>query len=209
MLNTNNAFTTFDLVRHGEVDGAPALYGLTDIGLSQQGKQNVAATLNRLHGVTRVVSSPLRRCASTAKALAESHGVPLELVDDIQECHFGEWDGVPFDQMGQTWCEVEQFFLAPADNPPPNGECVDTLYHRVNRGWQHILDTHFSGHVVVMCHGGVIRQILASILELDWRSQKLYRQLDIRYASVTRIQLAHYDGAVPQVKFIGVTAQDL
>ncbi|GEA12034.1 histidine phosphatase family protein [Alteromonas sp. KUL49] len=209
MLPDSSNVTTFDLVRHGAVDGPAALYGLTDIELSEAGDSAVSNVLTWLPAITHVVTSPLKRCSNSALELAKQRGVAVDQLEEIKECHFGEWDGVPFESMGAEWKAVEQFFYSPFENPPPQGETVDALYDRVTRGWDYITATHTSGHIAVICHGGVIRQILAFILGLDWRSQKLYRQLDIRYASVTRIQIARFAGAVPQIKFIGLTASEL
>ncbi len=47
---------TIDLLRHGSVDGQPALYGCTDVGLSQFGLQQVVSQTGRLGIVTEIVT---------------------------------------------------------------------------------------------------------------------------------------------------------
>jgi len=44
--------------------------------------------------------------------------------------------------------------------------------------------------VLVVAHGGVIRMIIAHILQLDWKKSSWHQQLQIGNASLTRISLS-------------------
>jgi alpha-ribazole phosphatase len=198
--------TQFDLLRHGKVDGVPALYGRTDVPLSRSGWEQMQRQTHRLEQLDNVISSPLRRCKDFAKEIASDHGLKLQIESDIQECDFGEWDGIEFDDYSQQWPLMTSFWQEPNQNTPPQGESLETFHNRVVTSWQSLCERHSGKSNLLVCHGGVIRQILAHILPTDWRSGDWYSQLQIGHASLTRIIIPAYPEAKPSVAFIGLPA---
>jgi len=66
------------LLRHGETEGGARYWGRTDVPLSSRGwRQMRTAVTGRSWDL--IVSSPLRRCATFAEALAEEIAVPCTL----------------------------------------------------------------------------------------------------------------------------------
>lgn len=199
------------LIRHGAVDGPAALYGHTDIACSTQGLKELDHNIHALHQLTpvsHIVCSPLIRCAHPAKAFALAQQLPLQIIDELKEMNFGHWDGIPFDYFTeQHWQAISQFWETPATAHAPNGETLQDFAERVIRGWQKIHSETSSAHQLVICHGGVIRIIIAHILNLDWRNASLFRQLNIAYASQTRIEIADHPAALPSISYIGTKAQ--
>lgn len=205
--------TLIDLVRHGRPDGASALYGHTDVALSEQGWQQLRRACSGLTP-TRVLSSPLRRCADFARELAGQRQLPLQLLPLLQEYDFGDWDGIPFDQLlgeydphSPDWQLLENFGRAPAEFAPPGAEHLYDFYRRVESGWQQLVNEHRGEQVLLVCHAGVIRMILAQLLPVDWRDGRWFSALDIAYGSRTRIRIGHWPGAVPVVECIGVRTE--
>jgi alpha-ribazole phosphatase len=196
----------FDLLRHGNVDGVPALYGRSDVPLSCSGWQQMQQQTSRLGQLDNVISSPLRRCKDFAKDLASDHQLTLQIESDMQECDFGEWDGIEFDDYSQQWPLMTSFWQEPNHNTPPQGESLETFHNRVVTSWQSLCEQHSGKTNLLVCHGGVIRQILAHILPTDWRSGDWYSQLQIGHASLTRIIIPAYPDAKPSVAFIGLPA---
>lgn len=203
---TRSGETRIDLIRHGQVDGAPALYGRTDVALSREGWQQMALQTGRLHNLDNIISSPLRRCKDFAKAFASDHKLKLHIEPDIQECDFGEWDGIKFDDQSQQWPLMTSFWQDPDHNTPPQGESLETFHNRVVSSWRYLSKQYQGQNNLLICHGGVIRQILAHILPSDWRSGEWYSQLQIGHASLTRIIIPDYSEAKPSVSFIGLPA---
>ena len=76
-VNESNV-TQFDLLRHGQIDGPPALYGRTDVALSRDGWEQMYRQTNLLHRFDNIISSPLRRCHDFAKELASGHQLKLQ-----------------------------------------------------------------------------------------------------------------------------------
>jgi alpha-ribazole phosphatase len=198
--------TQFDLLRHGQIDGPPALYGRTDVALSRDGWEQMFQQTGRIQDLDNIISSPLRRCRDFAKELAADHRLKLQIEPGIQECDFGEWDGIKFDDHSQQWPLMTSFWQDPDHNTPPQGESLETFHNRVVTSWQSLCKQHSGKNNLLLCHGGVIRQILAHILPTDWRSGEWYSQLQIGYASLTRIIIPAYPDAKPSVAFIGLPA---
>ncbi len=195
------------LVRHGKVDGPAALYGNTDIGLSNDGLnelQTVIHHVHRLNPITHILSSPLIRCAQPAREFSRISQLPLQILDNLKEMHFGEWDGVPFNEFNEGhWQALNQFWETPSTAHAPHGEPLQLFAGRVIHSWQQIQGNNSAGHQLVICHGGVIRIIIAHLLNLDWTNASLFRQLTIDYASNTRIEIANDGYALPIIRHIG------
>jgi alpha-ribazole phosphatase len=198
---TESNVTQFDIVRHGQIDGPPALYGRTDVALSRGGWEQMYRQTGRLEDLDNIISSPLRRCRDFAKEFASEHRLTLQI-----ECDFGEWDGIKFDDHSQQWPLMTSFWQDPDHNTPPQGESLETFHNRVVTSWQSLCKQHHGQNNLLICHGGVIRQILAHVLPTDWRSGEWYSQLQIGYASLTRIVIPAYPDAKPSVAFIGLPA---
>ncbi|GMQ46795.1 histidine phosphatase family protein [Vibrio sp. 10N] len=191
------------LLRHAKVQGAAALYGHTDVGVEAElSHQALQSLLSIQTEINRVVSSPLSRCTSLARPFAVRADVELTIEPALAEMDFGDFDGVPFDSMSsQQWQKLEPFWSAPATCVLPNAESLEDFHLRIRQAWQRI--TQIPQHTLVVCHGGVIRQILADVLGLDWRNPKLYAGLTIGNATITQLQ---FDSRYPEsihVKVIG------
>ncbi len=190
------------LMRHGQVAGAAGLYGHTNIALSEQGYHNAMARLQQLHQaepITQLISSPLQRCRQAAEAFATQAQIPLQLNNGFMEMHFGHWDGMEFSNV-QDWPALQAFWDNPAEAASPSGETLAQFAERVISAWHSLLNQHHSGHQVLLCHGGVIRIIIAELLQLDWRNAALFRQLNIDYTSHSRIRLDRYPTAQAQAQ---------
>jgi alpha-ribazole phosphatase len=198
--------TVFDLMRHGQIDGPPALYGRTDVVLSRDGWAQMQNQTGRLYNLQNIISSPLRRCQDFAKKLASDHQLTLQIESDMQECDFGEWDGIKFNDHSQQWPLMTSFWQDPDHKIPPQGESLDNFHDRVITSWQSLCEQHRGQNNLLICHGGVIRQILAHILPSDWRSGEWYSQLQIGHASLTRVIIPAHPDAKPSVAFIGLPA---
>ena len=201
------ATKTFTLIRHGKVNGKPALNGYTDVALSEQGYNDLKNTIEKIHAalaVDNIVASPLIRCAIPAREFSEKYQTPLQLDPQFKEMHFGTWDGIPFDDLVNEWQHLEAFWNSPFLNHPPEGETLAAFAKRVIDAWENLMQRASGEHNLIVCHGGVIRIILAHILQMDWRNANLFKQLHIDFSSYSRIEIADHEGALPAVKCIGV-----
>ncbi|WP_448546609.1 histidine phosphatase family protein [Thalassotalea fusca] len=182
------------LVRHTKVMGPAALYGHNDIAVAPKDNQALMVQLLAQNiSPTKVLTSPLQRCQSLATALAIELDCPLAIEPAFTEMDFGDYDGVPFDdivQRDEKWQVLERFWQNPVQNTLPNAELLAGFSYRVLQGWRKLLAAELDGELVIICHGGVIRMILAHLLGVDWRNANLYTRLNIAYGSMTTLNIS-------------------
>ncbi|UUM29509.1 histidine phosphatase family protein [Vibrio japonicus] len=188
------------LLRHGKTVGEPALYGRTDIVVDDKVQCQICTQLlEKDWAIQKVVSSPLKRCRHLAERLVEARPeLTLEICEDIKEMDFGDLDGMPFDTIGHRWQELEQFWQDPASNTLPNAESLKLFNSRVSVYWEQFVDS-VAEDTLIICHGGTIRMILATLLHLDWRSSELYSVLQINHQSISHIQIIKADTTYKRV----------
>lgn len=188
-----------DLVRHGPVVGPAALYGWTDVQLQQQ----APACLDWLSAQSyqHILSSPLQRCLISAEAQAERLQLKLSIEPDLREMNFGLWDGVPFDQQSQHWPAQQQFWQQPFAITPPQGESLAAFQQRALKAFE-LHSRYQQQQALWLVHGGVIRVLLATLLNIDLQQSNWLQQLSIAYGSVSRI--SRYNEQSPwQIHCIG------
>lgn len=132
-----------------------------------------------------IVTSPLRRCADFARALAAQRGVPLSVEPGFRELFFGRWEGrTPCDLMASDRASLARFWTDPVAHPPPEGERFDDFRTRVLAAWRERVAAHESGTLLCIAHGGTVRVILG--WERGLSLEDLLR-LEVPYASVHRV----------------------
>ncbi|MCU4674650.1 histidine phosphatase family protein [Catenovulum sp. 2E275] len=196
----------FTLLRHGSVAGRPALYGQTNVALSDQGLKDMYSAveiLDKAEPIDKIYSSPLLRCAMFAEAYGESHNHDIYLDHRLSEMDFGRFDGIPYDRLRQHWDKLEAFWANPYKNTPPEGERLKQFGIRVKSIWNELQQENQGQHYLLVCHGGVIRIILASILDIDWKNAHWFSRLKVDYASISQIEIGSHKKSTPIIKCIG------
>jgi broad specificity phosphatase PhoE len=116
------------LVRHGRTAGNTVRYvGWGDEPLDAVGRAQARALAGELSDepIDVVYSSPLRRALDTARPLAESHGAPLHLRDELKEIDYGEYQDV---------LKAERKLRLKRNHrlePMPGGESLRDVFDRV------------------------------------------------------------------------------
>lgn len=195
----------FSFIRHGRVKGPAALYGKTDIEMNTHAQQELLHGLEYLHRenpIDYIISSPLKRCFSAAEEFSKHHLLSLEINDGLQECDFGDWDGVDFNLLKDHWAPLEAFWQSPLSACPPNGEDLNAFGNRVRDAWHSMQAQQICDHTLILCHGGTIRVIIADVLKIPLKST-LFQQLHIDYCSSTRIDISDHSEAKPIIRWIG------
>ena len=110
----------------------------------------------------RIVSSPLQRCARFAAELGEQLSLPVQLDEDLQELHFGAWEGQSAAALMETDAEALGLFWAdPYSFTPPQGEPVSAFAARVLAAVARLHTAYAGKRVLLISHGGVMRLLLA------------------------------------------------
>jgi alpha-ribazole phosphatase len=168
------------LVRHAPVAGASGVIhdwdAPADIG-------NVAAfdlLREKLPEDAAQFASPSLRTLQTAKAL----GLDPVIDPNLFEQSFGDWTGRRHDDLAREFgAAYHDFWKAPAENRPPNGESFADQVLRVRDA----LSALPSGDAVIVAHSGTVRAALAIALEIAPESALRFR---VDPLSLTRIDRA-------------------
>ncbi|WP_460117070.1 alpha-ribazole phosphatase family protein [Pseudomonas sp. S2_C03] len=151
-----------DLLRHGETELGGGLRGSLDDALTDAGWAQMRAAVVAQGPWDRLVSSPLQRCARFAEELGEQLGLPVQLEVDLQELHFGAWEGQSAAALMETDAEALGLFWAdPYSFTPPQGERVEDFSARVLAAIARLHAAHAGERVLLISHGGVMRLLLA------------------------------------------------
>ncbi|WP_027363747.1 alpha-ribazole phosphatase [Desulfotruncus alcoholivorax] len=178
------------LIRHGETvwNKEAKLQGQTDIPLSEKGIQQAVALSKRLSDrkIEAVYASSLSRAIRTAGFIAEPHHRQVQILPDLQELNFGNWEGLTFKEIQQNYSELSKtWWSKPLETRIPGGETLDELAKRSNRAIKDIVLKHNDQTVAVVAHGGTIRSIVGTVLGIDlnqyWKLRQDNASLSIVY----------------------------
>lgn len=156
------------VARHGRtaLNAAGALRGRLDPELDEVGLGE-ARRLGRMleaHGVGVVVSSPLRRAAQTAEAVAAPLGLSVRLDPRFLDRDYGPWAGRPSADVEAEWGSVDR---------APGVEPVASVLARAMQALAEVALVQAQGTVVVVSHDAVNRAVLAAIDPSLGRSDRL------------------------------------
>lgn len=80
--------------------------GWTNIGLSEQGEEQVSLLVGKLSLAAKpavIYSSPLRRARESVEALAERLELPVCILEGLREVDCGKADGIPISQVRERF----------------------------------------------------------------------------------------------------------
>jgi len=141
---------------------------------------------------TRLVASPLRRCADFARELAVHRNLPLALDDRLKEVGFGEWEGKTADELNRADPkQLMRFWSNPEDHTPPGAEPIGTFYTRVTNAWNEIVEAHVDEHLLLVVHAGVIRMIVSHVLGAPFNNAF---RIQVPSAGMTQIRIDRQGG---------------
>ena len=180
--------TVIDLIRHGEPEGGQMFRGSKDDPLSDTGWQQMIAAIAEGDQWDAIVSSPMQRCQHFAQQLADEHRIPLHIEKDLREIGFGEWEGLTAGRIQERYGDhLNRFWQDPIAFRPPGGEAVTDFYQRTIDGFDRWQQTLAGKRVLVVCHGGVIRMVLANVLGIPL--ERSFTGFAVPYACRSRIQV--------------------
>jgi len=179
--------TRLILVRHGEPDEAMRgrCYGSVDVGLSKRGREQSRRLAQALapSGASAVFSSPLGRAQETAQPIVRAIRAELRVRRQLREMSFGEFEGRRYEEIAAETPELYSSWMGdPETVTPPGGESFLALRARASAEVRRIRDERNGTASIVVSHSGVIRAVLADVLELKPR---VAFRIQIDWASVT------------------------
>jgi len=183
-MSSNN--TVVDFLRHGHCQGGEIFRGATDVQLSEQGWQQLRTSAGNNKGQwDLIISSPLQRCRRFAEECAQQWDIPLTIEPRWHEISFGDWDGqLVEDVWPKEKSLVLPYMASPDFNNSMNMEPIHEVAKRASAAWQDLLNQHRGKRVLVICHGGIIRIHLSTVLGLELTN---IGKLSVPYASLSRV----------------------
>jgi broad specificity phosphatase PhoE len=179
------------LIRHAEVEERyhRVFGGSIDMELSPRGHEQAAALAGWLQRrrLDAIYASPMQRVRQTLAPLAANGSPRPVMVDELREVHFGDWTGLTWDEVRHKF-QISAFdWLKEIERATiPNAETAATFRARVEPCLRRILEEHPARNIAIVCHGGVVRMMLAILLDLPLPKTAVF---EIDYASVTHVEI--------------------
>ena len=157
--------------------------------LSERGREQARMLADYLRGKTidAIYASPMKRVQQTLAPFL-NNGAPAQVIlPALRELDFGDWTGLGWQAVSERfgfsvyeWLDQIEFKGA------PNGENGKTFRARVEPCLHEIINRHRGQNIAVFCHGGVIRMMLAILLDVPLPKTNRF---EIEYTSITQIVL--------------------
>jgi len=178
---------TLDLLRHGETERGGGFRGSLDDLLTPIGWQQMREATLEPELWDAIISSPLRRCADFAFALAQQCRSPLVLLEDLRELHFGDWEGRHASELMVEHAEdLGRFWSDPYQFCPPGGEKMELFERRVLGAIDELYQRRAGEHLLLVTHGGVMRLLAARARGL---AREGLLQVEVGHGQRLRLQL--------------------
>ena len=179
------------LLRHAEVETRyHRIFGGTiDMNLSPRGHEQarILAQFLPAKQLEIIYASPMKRVQQTLAPFLNNGAPPQTIVPDLREVDFGDWTGLNWEQVCEKFKLLTHEWLEHIERGVmPNGENGAQFRARVEPCLRRIIKDHTGQMVGIFCHGGVIRMILAILLEIPLARTNMF---EIEYASMTQIAL--------------------
>ena len=155
----------FYFIRHGQTDWnvEGRLQGHTDVPLNTVGLAGAKAACEKLQGlgITRIISSPLKRAQTTAEIICAALELPLDLDIQLRERTFGSYEG-------KLTAEVRKLHnLKPEDSIskilPPDAEQWPQSLERSQKAVSHWLNHYPTDQLLFVGHGAFFRALYESL----------------------------------------------
>jgi len=192
------------MFRHAEVEARyhNTFGGRIDMNLSPLGHEQAAKLAEWLRGkkFTAIYASPMRRVQQTLAPFLKN-GAPAPVVlPALREVDFGDWTGYNWQQVRKKFGVHPYDWLHEMElGRVPGGESSVQFRARVEPCLFEIIRRHPGESVAIFSHGGVIRMILAILLELPLPKTNSF---EIGYASVTEIALLPHLNEIELLNFM-------
>jgi phosphoserine phosphatase len=161
------------LTRHGHVEGIdpPLFRGRTDLPLTSLGEAQANAVARRIASSwnpVAVYSSPMRRCLTTAQAIAAAAKISCKILDDLTDLDYGEWQGRAYSEIRSSSPSLfAAWFATPHLVRFPAGDSLQDLVARAADALRAVLAWHQEAAeaVVLVGHDSVNRALLLQLLD--------------------------------------------
>jgi len=162
------------LIRHGETDWNTKLLfqGHSDTKLNKSGIRQAGYIAREFKGrkIDAIISSDLKRAYDTARIIASACGCAgIKRDKRLRERDYGSLEGRRYELYRDRKSDFD-------------GENDRRFFARVNRAFDDIVRKYQGRDILIVTHGGVVRQIVSHVLGL-----KDYKKLRIYNSSISEV----------------------
>lgn len=166
------------MLRHAAppVDRRGRYWGRADPGVDQEALRKISAVAPLFwNKPMRLLVSPLERAAATAGELAGPLGIEPEIVPDLAESDFGDFDGLTFSEIEKLYPDKAREWGGMLDAFAfPGGESIAEFFARAERAWRFCTELPEES-VAAVTHGGVIMAWVCFFLRLPLSDRFSFR----------------------------------
>lgn len=147
------------VTRHGQTDynKDDIILGTTDLPLNETGlsqARELAEQAENMGDIDLVISSPMKRALTTAKAVADRCGLDIVTDERLREWDYGEFEGRS--RYTEDFAENKVNFGVRMGK---TGESLLQLSYRVYSFLEDVKLNYSDKTVLIVCHGGICRVI--------------------------------------------------
>lgn len=157
--------TTIYLVRHGQTDWnlKGRIQSIENYPLNETGQKQASFLSEKLKDVSfqSVITSGLTRTTETALIIVQDNPLKFTIDQRLRERNYGSWEGVP----------KEEYHGATKENKW-DVEKDSHVTERAMEALKDIAQQHSGSNVLVVSHGGVLRNVIALLQNVSPKSIK-------------------------------------
>ena len=185
---------TFYFIRHGQTiwNESGRYQGTTDVTLSELGYEQAKKTAERFKDIhlDGIISSTLDRAFQTAKSINQFHQLEIEKNDLLQELHFGEWEGLTYEEIETKWPGmIDEMYHHPENLRLPHGESFTDMQNRAMKMMNDIIGRGDDKTYVIVSHGAAIRTMICGLLGIS-----LEKSWNFSFSNAGVTCMKHYIG---------------
>lgn len=171
------------------------------MNLSPRGQRQakILADYLRVKTIDAVYASPMKRVQQTLAPTLKLGRHEQTIYPDLREIDFGDWTGLNWGDVRDKFNFAVHEWLEQIEHPgAPNGESGKHFRARVEPCLREIVNKHNGQNVAIFCHGGVIRMVLAILLDLPLPKTNSF---EVEYASITQVALHPHVAEIELLNF--------
>jgi broad specificity phosphatase PhoE len=171
------------------------------MNLSPRGKRQakILADYLRVKTIDAVYASPMKRVQQTLAPTLKRNRLRQTVLPGLREVDFGDWTGLNWEAVRDKFNFAVHEWLDQIEKPgAPNGESGEHFRARVEPCLREIIENHRGQNVAIFCHGGVIRMLLAILIDLPLPKTNAF---EVEYASITQVALHPHMAEIELLNF--------
>lgn len=184
-------------IRHGESlwNKSSKVQGALDIPLSDRGKREASLIGQRMleEKIDVVYASDLSRAIDTAKEISSLKGLDVNILEDIREMSFGDWEGKSMDVIKLNRKEeLERWIFTPEKQKFKGGESLEDVQVRTRRALDKII-SRGDKNIAIVSHSVAIKVMILDLLGIPL---EFYKNMSLGNVSLSLVEIRDFNNVL-------------